>query len=50
MKTRQELILEFMVAMSPKVFDFSEDGDEITVVLIRECAELFADEYLEYTK
>lgn len=47
MKTRQELILEFMVAMSPRIFDVDCTEDEITAVGIRECAEILADEYLE---
>ena len=47
MKTRQELILEFMLAMSPRIFDLDCMDDEITAVVIRECAEILANEYLE---
>jgi hypothetical protein len=47
MKNRQELILEFMVAMSPRIFDLDCMDDEITAVGIRERAEILVNEYLE---
>ena len=47
MKTRQELILEFMLAISPRIFDTDYLDDEITAVAIRRAAELLADTYLE---
>ena len=47
MKTRQELILDFMLAMAPRIFDVDWLDDQITAVGIRECAEILADTYLE---
>jgi|688.fasta_scaffold724572_3 hypothetical protein len=47
MKTRQELILDFMLAMSPRIFDADWFDDEITAVGIYAMAELLADTYLE---
>lgn len=47
MKTRQELILEFMLVMSPRIFDLDYMDDEITAVGIRERAEILTNEYLE---
>jgi hypothetical protein len=47
MKTRQELILDFMLAMSPRIFDIDCLDDQITAVGIREYAEILADTYLE---
>lgn len=47
MKTRQELILDFMLAMSSRIFDLDYMDDEITAVGIREYAEILADTYLE---
>jgi len=47
MKTRQELILEFMLAMSPRIFDADWLDDEITAVGIKSAAELLVDTYLE---
>lgn len=47
MKTRQELILDFMLAMSPRIFDLDYMDDEITAVGIRERAEILVNEYLE---
>ena len=47
MKTRQELILDFMLAMSPRIFDLDCMDDEITAVEIRQSAALLADTYLE---
>jgi len=47
MKTRQELILEFMLAMSPRIFDADWLDDEITAVGIKSVAELLVDTYLE---
>lgn len=49
MKTRQELILEFMLAMSPRIFDADWLDDEITAVGIYFAAELLADTYMEKT-
>ena len=50
MKTRQELILDFMLAISPKIFDTDHVGDEIRAVGIRRAAELLADTYLEIVR
>ena len=47
MKTRQELILYFMLAMSPRLFDTDWLDDEITAIKIKEYAEILADTYLE---
>jgi len=47
MKTRQELILDFMLAISPRIFDTDYLDDEITAVAIRRAAELLTDTYLE---
>ena len=47
MKTRQELVLDFMLVISPRIFDTDYLGDEITAVGIRRAAELLADTYLE---
>lgn len=47
MKTRQELILDFMLAMSPRLFDTDWLDDEITAIKIKEYAEILADTYLE---
>ena len=47
MKTRQELILDFMLALSPRIFDTDWCDDEITAVGIYSMAELLVDTYLE---
>lgn len=47
MKTRQELILDFMLALSPRIFDADWLDDEITAIKIKEYAELLVDTYLE---
>jgi hypothetical protein len=46
-KNKDELILEFMVALAPKIFDSDAFDEEITAEMIVEAADLLATEFLE---
>jgi hypothetical protein len=47
MKTRQELILDFMLVMSPRIFDIDCLDDETKATIIKNAAELLVNKYLE---